>query len=138
MIADYDDTAFGAGTLTCTFLENRPMTVENLIQFVFDECYFRFHVNTLCMLLLLIGYKWFCVFLSQDTYNISRYIIVKEQYKYFSVFTRFLSVLKKFSTWQIDLKFHSLHNWQIVFLQRMCIYKILVDSFYSFFSKLHS
>ena len=68
-MADYDDTAFGAGTLTCTFLENRPMTVENLIQFVFDECYFRFHVNTLCMLLLLIGYKWFCVFLSQDTYT---------------------------------------------------------------------
>ena len=99
--------------------------------------YFRFHLNTLCMLLLLIGYKWFCVFLSQDTYNISRYIIVKEQYKYFSVFTRFLSVLKKFSTWQIDLKFHSLHNWQIVFLQRMCTYKILVDSFYLFFSKLH-
>ena len=63
--------------------------------------------------------------------------IVKEQYKYFSVFTRFLSVLKKFSTWQIDLKFHSLHNWQIVFFQRMCTYTILVDSFYLFFSKLH-
>ena len=29
-IADYDDTAFGAGTLTCTFLESRSMTVENL------------------------------------------------------------------------------------------------------------
>ena len=39
--------------------------------------YFRFHLNTLCMLLLLIGYKWFCVFLSQDTYNISRYILLR-------------------------------------------------------------
>ncbi len=29
-IADYDDTAFGAETLTCTFLESRFMTVENL------------------------------------------------------------------------------------------------------------
>ena len=29
-ITDYDDTAFGAGTLTCTFLESRSMTVENL------------------------------------------------------------------------------------------------------------
>jgi hypothetical protein len=30
-IADYDDTAFRAGTLTCTFLESRSMTVEHLI-----------------------------------------------------------------------------------------------------------
>ena len=26
LIADYDDTAFRAGTLTCTFLESRSMT----------------------------------------------------------------------------------------------------------------
>ena len=29
-IPDYDDTAFGAGKLPCTFLESRSMTVENL------------------------------------------------------------------------------------------------------------
>jgi hypothetical protein len=29
-IADYDDNAFEAGTLACTFLESRSMTVENL------------------------------------------------------------------------------------------------------------
>ena len=36
-------------------------------------------ISTHCvrMLLLLIGYKWFCVFLSQDTYNISRYILLR-------------------------------------------------------------
>ena len=27
---DYDDLAFGAGILTCTFLASRAMTVENL------------------------------------------------------------------------------------------------------------
>jgi hypothetical protein len=32
LIADYDDTAFGAGTLTCTFLESRSIIVENLAE----------------------------------------------------------------------------------------------------------
>ena len=30
LIADYDDTALGLGTFTCTFLKSRSMTVENL------------------------------------------------------------------------------------------------------------
>ena len=37
-IADYDDSAFGTGTLTCTFLESRSMTVENL------SIYFIMHI----------------------------------------------------------------------------------------------
>jgi hypothetical protein len=36
LIADYDDTAFRAGTLTCTFLESRSMAVENLYLFTFS------------------------------------------------------------------------------------------------------
>ena len=36
-ITDYDDTAFGVGTLTCTFLESRSMTVE--IFFLSCPCY---------------------------------------------------------------------------------------------------
>ena len=33
-LADYDDTAFGSGTLTCSFLERRSMTVEKIIWFI--------------------------------------------------------------------------------------------------------
>ena len=38
LIADYNDTAFGVGTFTCTFLKSGSMTVENLFILFYFLC----------------------------------------------------------------------------------------------------